>query len=539
VTFAVLFVGLGIDYSIQFCLRYRELIDRGTGQIEAVKATAAGVGRALFLSCITTAFGFYAFLPTPYEGVAELGLISGTGMFISFFMNLTLLPALLMSMPLKKAQRRRIELLPRFSFPYRHARAICMIALVIGLAAATALPSVYFDYNPLNLYDQSSDAIIAIKEMFDYPDMPPWTISVLAASEQDARRVASKLNGVAEVKAAATIHDFVPEDQDEKMEIISDMALLMQRPPEKEPKRLDYETKLAALDGFEAGLRRLNESGAGRQEHIERLLKAIGVFKASFKTPEAGRAAFDRLEQGLFSGLPGLLRRLDELLHPSRVEMKDIPEDIVKQYVSAQGYYRVQVFPRGNMLDADALGAFVDAVRAVEPDAIDTPVTLYETGKVVSSSFRLATLLALVAVVLALLAELRSLKVTALILLPLALSILLTAAFSVICSIPLNFANVIVLPLLIGVGVHSGIMFMIRYLGEPPEDGNMIGTSTAKAVFLSSLTMIISAGTLMFSNHRGIFGMGALLTVCFTLLLVSIIALLPALTVLFCREGGE
>jgi uncharacterized protein len=540
VTFAVLFVGLGIDYSIQVCLRYRELIESGSEQDEAVLTTAAGVGRGLLLSCITTAIGFYAFLPTPYEGVAELGLISGTGMFISFFVNLTLLPALLMVMPLKKKGIKRRELLPRFSFPYRYARAVCIAALVIGLAASMTLPGVYFDYNPLNLYDQSSESIVALKDMFEDTDVPPWTISVLAGSGQEARRIAESLGSVKEVKAAATIYDFVPEKQEEKMEILSDIALFMQRPPEGKIKEVDYGQKLAALERFESGLRRLKESKDGRQlDHIDRLLGSVAVFKEALKTPEAGKEAFDRLEKGLFSGLPGLLKRLDVLLHPSVVKYTDIPEEIVRQYVTPQGVYRVQVIPKENVLDRESLAAFVGAVRSVEPAATDAPVTIYETGSVVSSSFRLATLLALGAVIFVLLAELRSIKTTVLILLPLLLSILLTAAFSVLFSIPLNYANVIVLPLLIGVGVHSGIMFMIRYLSEPPEDGNMIGTSTAKAVFLSSVTMIISSGTLIFSNHRGIAGIGALLTVCFALLLFSILILLPALTRLFPRERAE
>jgi|WetSurMetagenome_2_1015567.scaffolds.fasta_scaffold00121_25 uncharacterized protein len=537
VTFAVLFVGLGIDYSIQFCLRYRELVDKGSEQGEAVLTTAAGVGRGLLLSCITTAIGFYAFLPTPYEGVAELGLISGTGMFISFIINMTLLPALLTIMPLKKTGRRRIEILPRFLFPYKYARTVCITALLIGLAATAALPGVYFDYNPLNLYDRSSESIIAIKELFDNPDMPPWTISILADNEQSAKRIASSLKDVKEVRAAATIFDFVPDRQAEKMEIISDIALFMQKPPQMKIKPMDYGLKAAALDRFELALGKIRDSNRGQADHIDGLLKAVGLFKAKLKTPEEGTVAFERLERGMFSDLPGLLGRLDRLLHPSVVKREDIPEDIVRQYVSPEGIYRVQVFPKGDMLDRDSLASFVNAVKAVAPGATDAPVTIYETGNVVSSSFRLATLLALGAVIFVLLVELRNVKVTAMILLPLVLAILLTAAFSVLFSIPLNFANVIVLPLLIGVGVHSGIMFMIRYLGEPPEDGNMIGTSTSKAVFLSSLTMIISTSTLVLSNHRGISGMGALLTVCFALLLVSIIVLLPALTKVFQKEN--
>jgi hopanoid biosynthesis associated RND transporter like protein HpnN len=538
VTFAVLFIGLGIDYSIQFCLRYRELIENGADHSEAIMTTALGVGRGLLLSCITTAIGFYAFLPTPYAGVAELGLISGTGMFISFIINLTLLPALLTIMPLKKAGRRYIQMLPRLTFPYRNAKTVGIVSLVLGLGAALFLPRVYFDYNPLNLYDQSSESIVAIKQLFDNTDIPPWTISILANGESDAKIIAERLSSVNEVKATAVITDFVPDKQPEKLGIISDIALFMQKPGDMKIRQIDYNRKMAALDSFERSLEKMRGLKSISGDHIGSLLDSIRLFRSGLKTPEVGKHAFDLLENGLLSGLPGLLKRLDRSLHPSSVKRSDIPDDIARQYVSPEGIFRVQVFPKENMLDIDSLTRFVSAVRSVAPDATDAPVTIYETGRAVTSSFRLATLLALVAVIIVLLAELRGIKVTALILLPLTLAILLTAAFSVVFSIPLNYANVIVLPLLIGVGVHGGIMFMIRHLSEPPDDGNMLGTSTARAIFLSSVTMMISTGTLVLSSHRGISGMGALLTVCFAFLLVSILILLPALTRLFQKENS-
>jgi hopanoid biosynthesis associated RND transporter like protein HpnN len=537
VTFAVLFVGLGIDYSIQFCLRYRELIENGSDHGEAIMTTAQGVGRGLLLSCITTAIGFYAFLPTPYEGVAELGLISGTGMFISFFINITLLPALLTIMPLKKAGRDYMLIMTRLTFPYRYAKSVGVISLALALGAIVFLPKVYFDYNPLNLYDQSSESIVAIKQLFENTDIPPWTISILAKSESEAKGMSERLSVVKEVKAAAIITDLVPDKQSEKLGIISDIALFMQKPGDMEIRQIDYGRKLASLDRFERNLGKMRDIKSVSADHIDSLLDSIRRFRAGIETREAGELALALLEKGLLSGLPGLMNRLDRSLHPSFVKRADLPPDIASQYISPGGIYRVQVFPKENMLDIDSLTRFVTAVRSVAPEATDAPVTIYETGRAVTSSFRIATMLALVAVIMVLLVELRSVMVMVLILVPLVLAILLTAAFSVIFSIPLNYANVIVLPLLIGIGVHGGIMFMIRYLSEPPEDGNMLGTSTARAIFLSSVTMMLSTGSLVLSSHRGISGMGALLTVCFAFLLVSILVLLPAMTSLILRKN--
>ncbi|MCC6347727.1 MAG: MMPL family transporter, partial [Nitrospirales bacterium] len=200
-----------------------------------------------------------------------------------------------------------------------------------------------------------------------------------------------------------------------------------------------------------------------------------------------------------------------------------------EQYVARDGRYRVQVFPRENILQVDALARFVRAVQSVAPDATDAPVVIYESGRAVISSFRQATLSSLVVITLFLLLELRNLSSVALILIPLLFALLLTGASSVALGIPLNFANVIVVPLLIGVGVHSGIIFIFRYRTEPPPDGNMLRTSNARAVLFSTLTTLISTGSLAFSPHRGIASMGILLTLCFGFLLAGILLLLPAL----------
>ncbi len=546
ITFAVLFVGLGIDYGIQFCLRYRELVEAGHDNRESVITTANGVGKGLFLSCITTALGFFAFLPTAYSGIAQLGLISGTGMFISFFCNLTVLPALLTLIRSRNGMTRSFlkkRTITKFTeFPYRYSRSIIVGAVVLGLCSAITLPMVYFDYNPLNLYNPASESITTLKELFNNNQAPPWTISILAGGKQDAGKLTEKLGKMKEVKAAISISDFVPGEQPEKLRIISDIALFMPDPDQINVKRLTYGEKMAALNRLEARLARFLEENPGPStRQIERVLDSLREFKRYVRASGKGDAAFSELQSSLLSGLPPLLRRLDKMLHPTPVTESDLPRDLVREYVSPDGHYRVQVLPREDIMNIDALARFVTAVKSVTPNVTDTPVTVYETGKAVTSSFRLATLLALVAVIIVLLVSLRSLFVTALVLIPLVLTIMLTAATSVIFDLPLNYANVIVLPLLLGVGVHSGIMFMLRYLTEPPPDGNMLTTSTARAVFYSNLTMIISSATLAFSSHRGIASIGILLTVCFVFILLSILVIFPALLKLFVqmRSGNH
>jgi uncharacterized protein len=531
-TFAMLFfVGLGIDYGIQFCLRYRELVEAGRDNRDSLITTANGVGAGLFLSCTATAFGFYAFLPTAYSGIAQLGLISGTGMFISFFCNLTLLPALLTFTRFRNGIAP-----PLFSrmaitkLPYRYYRAITVVALVLGLCAAATLPRVYFDHNPINLYNPASESITTLKDLFKNKQAPPWTISVLCGGNESALELTEKLGRLKEVKAAISIFDFVPGEQPEKLNIISHIALFMPGSQHININRMAYGENLAALNSLETRIEKFLEGDPGPSTwHIVNLLESLRKFKRYVQTSGKGEAAFSELHNSLLSGLPTLLKRLDTMLQPTPVTEADLPHDLVREYVSPAGRYRVQVFPREDIMNVDALARFVTAVKSVAPNAVDTPVTVYETGKAIASSFRVASLLALAVVVVVLLVALRSLFATALVLIPLFLATILTAATSVIFDIPLNFANVIVLPLLLGVGVHNGIMFMLRYLTEPPADGNLLGTSTARAVLFGNLTMIISSATLVFSSHRGIASMGMLLSVCATFIMASILVVFPAL----------
>jgi hopanoid biosynthesis associated RND transporter like protein HpnN len=534
VAFGVLFIGLGIDYGIQFCLRYRELMALGLGHHEALVRTAKGLGVSLLVCTVAAAIGFYSFLPTPYTGVSELGLIAGTGMLINLFATLTVLPALLTLSPLKKAGMK--EFVPDLSFyrvPYSYAKVIVVGVIAVGIGAAFFVPKVHFDYNPLNLYDPHSDAVLTIKELFKNEMTCPWTISILAGNSKEAEEMAVRLKGLKEVKEAITITSFVPEDQSSKLAILSDIALFM--PPGLETlktEKLSYEKKVASLENLESSLKKVlstaRERGGAYATSVSRLHRSLEGFKKALTHPEKGNEELDKLEQGVLSYLPNLFHELKISLRASAVKESDLPQELRSRYVTPDGRYRVEVFPRENILETDSLKRFVDAVSALAPNSTDTPVTIREAGNAVVRSFLLATLYAFLGITLFMLIELKNVSDTILVLLPLVLSLLMTAAASVILDIPFNFANVIVIPLLLGSGVEV-IYFIHRFQTDPPPTGNMLETSTARALFFSTLTTILSFSTLSFSLHRGMASMGKLLTICIGSLMITTLIFLPAL----------
>jgi hopanoid biosynthesis associated RND transporter like protein HpnN len=533
VAFGVLFIGLGIDYAIQYCVRYRELMASGLGHHEAIAGTAKGLGVSLLVCTLAAAIGFYSFLPTPYTGVSELGLIAGTGMLINLFATLTVLPALLTLLPLKRTGMKEfVSDRPLYRVPYEYAKAIVVGAIAIGIGAAFFVPKVYFDYNPLNLYDPHCDAVVTIKELFKNEMTCPWTISILTGNAEEAEEMVGRLKGLKEVKEAITIASFVPEDQSDKLAILSDISLFMPPGPETlKIEKLSYEKNVASLESLESSLKKVlstaRERNGAYAVSVSRLHRSLEGFKKALAHPKNGKLALDKLEQGVLSYLPNLFHELKTSLQASAVKESDLPRELRLRYVTPDGRYRVEVFPRENILETESLKRFVEAVTAIAPNSTDTPVTIREAGNAVVRSFLLATLYAFLAITLFMLIELKSVSDTVLVLLPLVLSLLMTGAVSVILNIPFNFANVIVIPLLLGSGVE-GIYFIHRFRTDPPSSGNMLETSTARALFFSALTTILSFSTLSFSPHQGMASMGKLLTICIGSLMITTLIFLPA-----------
>jgi predicted RND superfamily exporter protein len=291
---------------------------------------------------------------------------------------------------------------------------------------------------------------------------------------------------------------------------------------------------LKDLSRFQEQLKRSYLSSTNDPDpHAAKLNERIRKFKEYVQVPCREEKAFSALGTALLTNLPILLDRLELLLQADPVGMTDLPRELVKQYVSVDGRYRVQVFPGENISEEGTLKRFVNAVRTVAPHATDTPVFIYESAKAVVSSFSQATLFALAAITLFLLLGLRSTLKTTLILVQFALAFLMTAASSVLLHVPLNFANIIVLPLLLGLGIDNGIHFIYRYRRDPSGNLNILRTSTSRAVYYNTATSVVGFLPLAWMPHRGLASMGIMLTLCMVFVMICTYTVLPALMELF------
>lgn len=510
VAFAVMFVGIAVDFGIQVCVRYRQMRYMHGDLPEALHRTARSIAGSLVLAAGTTAVGFLSFLPTAYVGVAQLGLIAGVSMLIAVVLNLTLLPALIAllrpppePLPVGFAWAARLD-----DMVIAHRRPVMIASLALAALGIVLLPQLSFDFDPLNLRDRNTESVSTALDLAANPQTSPYTIDVLAPSPQAASHLADRLGRLAEVGQAVTLTSFVPEDQGPKLQILADAAMLLDptlTPPTVRPPPSEDEARAAKAAVIDR-LRGLPEG--------QRLAAAL-----------AGRDVAE-LTRILVMGLPGQLDALRAILTAQPVTMDSLPPDLVRDWMGPDGQTRIEISPRDISDGTAALARFVEAVRRIAPRAGGPAVSIFESGRVISSAFLQAGLAALAAIVLLLVLVLRRLADMLLVIAPLLLAGLLTATACVILGLSLNFANIIALPLMLGIGVAFNIYFVMNWragLIHPLQSG------TARAVLFSALTTAASFGSLAVSTHPGTASMGLLLSLSLGFTLACTLLVLPAL----------
>jgi hopanoid biosynthesis associated RND transporter like protein HpnN len=543
IAFAVLFIGMGDAFSSHFCLRYRELLGRGLAKRDALRETGRSTGPSLALCMLTAAIGLYAFIPTDYAGVSELGVIAGTSMAIAFVTTFTVLPALLAVMPLRPLStwRARREGTPALlgDWPLRHARTIRIATMVLALAALALLPRIEADFNPINLRDQSAESVRTLRHLLASRETSPLVASALAPDEVAAQALATRFAALPTVDRVTTALDYVPEDQTRKLDAVARARDLLGAVPA----RLEGPLTRTALERVEGALHvghavRLRPDDA---QAMQRLRDALRAFLAtSDALPEDERAArYALLERNLFGALPETLDRLRTSLDPAPVTLDSLPAELRERWIAADGTWRIDVHPREDLNELEPMRRFVREVQSVDPRVTGLPVVYVESMRAVVRAFVQAFTVALVASALLLLLVLRSLSDTLLVLLPLLLASVLAAAATVLLGVPFNFANIIALPLLFGLGIDSGIHMAhrLRHLERRGAADALFDSSEAKGVVYGTLTTIFSFASLAFLPHAGTASLGQLLAIGLFFTLLCALVVLPAFSPLGWRSG--
>jgi len=525
VYFAVLFVGIGVDFGIQFSVRYRAERHESGDLRRAIESAASHVGAPLTLAACATAAGFLSFLPTDYRGVSELGQIAGCGMLIAFATTITLLPALirLMNPPGEPEPLGYSALAPVDDYMDRHR-----IGIIAGTAIAVVagLPLLYwlsFDVNPIDLQDPKTESIATYLELARDPSTDTNAIEALAPSLEQAEAIANRVSMLPEVAHVVTLARFIPGDQREKLALIGKtrdaLADALDAKNAQEPP-----TDAENIDALNEGASRLEEATAAQKGPGAQAAKRLASALAALAHADPALRA--KAQEVFLAPLRSDLDLLRTMLQVETITRQSLPADLVRDWLTPDGQARVSIAPKGDPSDNGAMRRFAQAVLAAEPDATEGPISILEAGKTVVNAFLEAGLWALASIAIILWIVLRRIGDVLLTLIPLALAGVVTMELTVLVGLPLNFANIIALPLLLGVGVAFKIYYIMAW-----REGqtHLLQTSLTRAVIYSALTTATAFGSLWLSSHPGTSSMGKLLALSLVCTLAAAVLFQPVL----------
>jgi hypothetical protein len=525
VAFAVLFVGLGVDFSIQLVVRYREIRHRVADLTDAVREASGAMRRPLLLAAASTAIGFLSFLPTPFRGVSELGFIAGLGMLVALVASLTLLPALLIALRLPKenAPVGYPFLAGADRFVEHHRRAILLLTGAIFLAGLPLLTALRFDSDPMNLRDPHVESVATFHDLARDPETTPQTLDLIVPDIAAAKALAARLVTLPEVRNVTGLATFLPEDQAERLGMIEDAAFVMDTvldPVAVKPPR-DRAALEAEIRSTRAELLAL-AAGRGGDASLAALFRAGAALEALEIMPEE---RYGRAEQAIIANIAPLLGKVRAAFEAGPITLEALPESLRADWVATDGRTRLEIRPAGDMTDPVALLRFVEAVRVLAPGVTGVPVTIVESGRTVVQSFLIAALIALVSITLLLVVLLRNFHDVLVTLVPLVIAVLMSLQAAVLIDLPLNFANIIALPLMCGVSVAFHIYFVLAWRRGIAD---VLASSLTRAILFSALTTAAAFGSLWLSSHPGTASMGKLLTLSLAFTLLAAFVFVPA-----------
>ena len=543
IAFAILFIGLGIDFSIHYCLRVFEYSKKEKNdKTSFLIKSSNSITKALFLTACATAIGFFSFAFTAYKGVAQLGIIAGTGMFISFFLTMTFLPCFLILM--KNTDYGKEGLIYKkkiddfyfhkfMSFFNSNSRIFFIAAIFFLIFSIFNLKNIEFDNDPLKLRNPKSVSITTINELISNNDINYNSIDILVEDFNKAQKLKNILLSYNEIKDVTYIKDLIPQKQKEKLETIEQFKIFFPIIEIKEPRKITSknfeEEKNKILDLINDIKIINNEKYKNRIDinFINSLKKEL--INGKIKNYQD----LKDLEEKYFYFLEKNLVKLNSSLQASLITEENIPEILKSRYIGKNGLIRLEVNPSENLKIKKNKEKFVTTVFNIAPNASGGALTTLEAGNAVVDAFKQAMLLSIVLTTLFLFLILRNYKKVLIVFLNLVSALVFTLSFTILFGLNLNFANIIALPLLFGLGAATSIQTIIRSEQFTTLD-KYFKTTTPRAIIFSLLTTLATFFILSFSSHVGTASMGILLIISIlSIFLANLTILLPINKLLF------
>ncbi len=553
ITFLPMLIGLAIDFGVHLITRYEEELRHGQTTGAAMSKAMVFTGQGILMGALTTAGAFLAMAFTNFKGIHEMGVICGGGLMICLVPMMTLLPVLLLRgrqnvidvQTLEDDRRARIE-----NLWLKRPVFVSFVILAVSLLALSELPKVTFDYNLLNLQSPNLPSVVYAKKLS--ADKSLLFGAVVADNVDEAVAVEKKLraltNVVEDVESTA---GYLHQEQGEKLKLISEIkqtvAPLQFRPPDMRSVDIyALSSTLYSFNGYLGAARAsvgnsdpaLSNQFLSLQHTVQDLRKAMLAGDATALSEHAEKLA--GFQQGLFDSLRRTFVALQNQDDRAPLSLDDLPPSLRDRFVGVNGKFLLQVFPKKDVWQRENQKEFVESLRrALDPDDTNhpiitgTPVQLFEYESLLKDSYVTAAWYSLFAIALMVLIHFRSFIAVFLALIPVGLGTLWLAGLMGWFDLPFNPANIMTLPLVIGIGVTNGIHILNRFAEE--RTPGILARSTGKAVLVSGLTAIAGFGSLTIAKHNGIHSLGVIMSIGIATCMIAGLTFVPALLNLFCR----
>ena len=550
VMFIPIVIGIGIDYGIYYLFRYEEELFLGRNLREAIEITAMRSGPGMLLSAITAAATFYVLILTDFRGLQELGFIAGSALILSWVAMMFVFPAMLMLVDRRHLDRVGVTIprairLERVHVPFvdwitGHPKTVMAASALLAAVSVYAFGKVRFDYNLLNLQAKGTESVIWEKKILATSGRSGFAALSSATTLDELRRKQHAFRALPTVSEVDSTLLLIPDDQPEKQKIIHDFAPIVAPVRVTRPQPVDIDRLLTALET----LKRRFDIAAGEtppgdtQRRLATLRDDIAQLVVRLRQTDraVSEPALAFLQRQVYRDFVTSFQRLQANLNPRTVGLADVPPEIRRKFISDRGHFLLQIHPAVDIWDRDGATHFVNDLRTVDPEVTGTPVITHEAIRLMERAYKQGTVYAIVLVSGLTFLMLRRIRETLLALSPLALGMTWTAGLMWLFDVKLNLGNIFGIPLILGAAAEFGLNIVMRFIEGRDHGGPLVARSTIMAVFVNGLTTMVGFGSLMLAAHRGIYGLGLLLTLGMFASLVAALVVLPVLLRVF---GGK
>ncbi|MGN6555565.1 MAG: MMPL family transporter [Verrucomicrobiota bacterium] len=553
ITFVPILIGLAIDFGVHLITRYEEELRNGKDNEAALIKAMVFTGQGIFTGAFTTAGAFLAMALTDFKGIQEMGIICGGGLLICLIPMLTLLPVLLL-----RGRQNSIDHDHPVELPDTRARieniwlkrpiTVSIITVALCAVAATQLPKIYFDYNLLHMQSAGLPAVEFEQKLIDSASKSVLYAAVVADSLDQAIKLEEqikKLPVVAEKDGVDSIAHFLTSDQSQQLKLVGEIkqelaGIEFQEPDPRPVDVQEFGRTLYSLYGYlGAALQEVGTNEPALSGELSSLRRAIedlrkGMFSGDPEQLETRARKLAAFQQALFQDVRETFQALKNQDNRAPLSIEDLPPVLRHRFVGVSGRFLLQVYPKKDVWVRANQEEFIKQLQKIDPEVTGTPVQLYYYTDLLKQSYVDAAWYALGAIVILVFIHFRSVSSVLLALFPIAIGALWLAGLMVLFDVPLNPANIMMLPLVIGIGVTNGIHILNRFAEE--QNPSILAKSTGKAVFISGLTTIAGFGSLILAKHRGIHSLGVVMSVGVLTCMVAALTALPALLNLLMRR---